>query len=271
MIDAVRGVLLNRKDVLLGYVFGSLASKGRSVHDIDVAVLLDSEEPKRRFDSLADLTVELSRAIGVREDRVDVIDINNAPLSLKYNIMKQGLRIVGNETFEHSLIEDLLVRYPDLHVDLRSWMRLDPDPRIDRPIIESRIAEFRRNTEYLRSKVLSQSLNDVLLNYEKTLAMERALRRGIEAVLDICRHLVSVHSLGLVESYGDYPKRLAENGMMPLGLAGKLTRLAGVRNILVHRYMAVKYEALYETVRDLVNDVYPEFVGWIRDIAEEVE
>lgn len=51
------------------------------------------------------------------------------------------------------------------------------------------------------------------------LALERALHRIAEAMLDICRHLVAVHSLGIVESYGEYSRRLAQAGKMPRGLA----------------------------------------------------
>jgi uncharacterized protein YutE (UPF0331/DUF86 family) len=44
---------------------------------------------------------------------------------------------------------------------------------------------------------------------------------------------VSVYSLGFVESYGEYPERLVNADKMPKGLARKVEKLAGLRNILL--------------------------------------
>jgi uncharacterized protein YutE (UPF0331/DUF86 family) len=122
------------------------------------------------------------------------------------------------------------------------------DPKLDKIVIISRIGEIRRNTEFIKSEILSKKIED--LNYKDILALERAMHKIIEAMLDICRHLVSVYSLGLAESYDEYPQKLAEANKMPKDLAEYITRLAGLRNILVNQYLEINNEIFYQTAKE---------------------
>jgi uncharacterized protein YutE (UPF0331/DUF86 family) len=131
-------------------------------------------------------------------------------------------------------------------------------------VIISRTEEIRRNTEFIKSEILSKKIED--LNYKDMLALERAMHKIIEAMLDICRHLVSVFSLGLAESYGEYPQKLAKANKMPRDLAEYLTRLVGLRNILEHRYLEIKNEILYQTVKETAEKIVSEFIEWIKTI-----
>ncbi|TDA42001.1 MAG: hypothetical protein DSO07_01640, partial [Thermoproteota archaeon] len=81
---------------------------------------------------------------------------------------------------------------------------------------------------------------------------------------DICRHLVSVYSLGLVERYGEYPRRLAEAKKMPKEIAEEIEKLAGLRNILVH--LKVRREMLYDAAKNTVNEIINRFIEWVKEI-----
>jgi uncharacterized protein YutE (UPF0331/DUF86 family) len=83
-------------------------------------------------------------------------------------------------------------------------------------------------------------------------------------MLDVCRHLVSVYSLGLAESYGEHPRRLAEAKKMPRGLAEDVAKLAGLRNILVHRYLKVRTDMLYNAAKETVEKTVDKFIEWIK-------
>jgi len=52
--------------------------------------------------------------------------------------------------------------------------------------------------------------------------------------------LVSVYSLGLVESYGEYPQKLAKANKMPKDLAKDVTKLSGLGNIISNRFKEIK-------------------------------
>ena len=75
---------------------------------------------------------------------------------------------------------------------------------------------------------------------------------AIEAMLDACRHIVSAKKLGIPEMYRDLVRMLKDNGILPIELAARMEEYVGLRNILVHRYMAIGHERLYEEAKILI-------------------
>jgi len=49
---------------------------------------------------------------------------------------------------------------------------------------------------------------------------------------------------------------------MPRDLAEDLAKHAGLRNILVHRYLEIKREILYETVEEIAG----KFIEWLKTV-----
>lgn len=268
IIGDLTNILSQDRDILLAYLFGSLASKGKSAHDIDIAILFDLKDSWARAVKTAELTVELAKMFNINEERINIVDLSEASLALKYAALSRGI-CLKSSPIEEELRKELLRDYPDFLFKVRREAILNSNPKPDIVLIETRVEELGRNITYLKKEVLSQPLNAVISDYKSLLAMERAIHRAIEAMLDICRHLVSVHDLGLVESYGDYPERLREARLMPEELSEGMRRLAGLRNILVHRYLAVKYELLYPTINELINKVYPGFMGWVETLIRD--
>jgi uncharacterized protein YutE (UPF0331/DUF86 family) len=68
----------------------------------------------------------------------------------------------------------------------------------------------------------------------------------IEAILDVCRHIVSTKGWGPVAAYIDFVKLMAERNVITRRLAEKLEKFVRWRNIIVHRYLEIDYEELYE-------------------------
>ena len=87
----LQSVAAAEPDVLAAYVFGSIA-RGTSgpLSDIDIAVLF--RDPTRREEVRGRLTDALSRRL--RSSRVDVIDLDRAPVNLRYHVLRDGRRIV---------------------------------------------------------------------------------------------------------------------------------------------------------------------------------
>jgi len=84
-------VLAGQEYVKLAYLFGSVAGgKSGKLSDVDIAVFLD-ESLKRRdmFNLQLKLISELTSIL--KTDRVDLVVMNDAPLLLKYNIIKHGV------------------------------------------------------------------------------------------------------------------------------------------------------------------------------------
>lgn len=72
---------------------------------------------------------------------------------------------------------------------------------------------------------------------------------------------------GLAESYGEYARKLAEEGRMPSSLAEDIARLDGLRNILVHRYLETSdVGKLYNTVKEVVDRIVVSFVDRVKNL-----
>jgi len=247
-------------DVEVAILFGSTARGHRYPHDIDIAIKFSSKKSLLDLTGLASL---IARELGVSEDFIDVVDLDEVkPLQL-LKILKDGIVLKGDLRKLRGLYEEAS-RGIDQLIEVKHWAILDPEPKVDKAIIASRVEEVRRNSEFIRNEILTKDVDE--LTYKDVLALERAVHRIAEAMLDICRHLVAVYSLGIVESYGEYPRRLAQAGKIPRELADELTRIAGLRNILVHKYLEINLNKLYEASREITVKIVPKFIEWIKSI-----
>jgi len=238
-------------------LFGSIARNKFSVHDIDIALKLNKED----LLETGYIITQIAKTLHISEDHIDILLLNQANPIILSKILKEGIIIKAKP----NVIEQLLQKAeqaPDAIMEIKHWATFDP--KLDIMVIISRIEEIRKNIEFIKSEILSKKIED--LNYKDTLALERAMHRIIEAMLDICRHLVSVYSLGLAESYGEYPQKLAKANKMPRELTEYITRLAGLRNILVHRYLEIKIEILYQTAKETTEKIVSKFIEWIKTI-----
>ena len=122
--EKVRELLNKQKHVKLAYLFGSVAEgKEGKLSDVDIAVFLDeSLSKKERFDLQLKLISGLTGIL--KTDRIDLIIMNDAPLLLKYNIIKHGKILKDSiETrvkVERRILSDYLDMkyYIDRHTDL---------------------------------------------------------------------------------------------------------------------------------------------------------
>ncbi|WP_096203812.1 type VII toxin-antitoxin system MntA family adenylyltransferase antitoxin [Candidatus Methanoperedens nitratireducens] len=87
----------SKDSVILAYLFGSTVrgDTGR-LSDVDIGVLLDEKLSKKdRFDLELILISEI--AILIKKNKIDLVVLNEAPLLLTYNIIKDGIILKSNE------------------------------------------------------------------------------------------------------------------------------------------------------------------------------
>jgi len=180
------------------------------------------------------------------------------------NILRDGIVIKADRAALELLMKKAQ-HIPDAKTELRMWGKVDPKP--DRAVLISRVEEIRKNTEFIKNEILIKKLEE--LDYKEILALERSMHRIIESMLDICRHLVSVYALGFVESYGEYAEKLAEANKMDKDLAEDIAKLAGLRNILVHRYTEIRKELLYNAARETTERIVNKFIEWVKKLELE--
>jgi len=103
---------------------------------------------------------------------------------------------------------------------------------------------------------------------------ESFLRRGLEALLDLGRHLLA-KGFGLaVTEYKEIAVTLIQVGVLDRDTGYLLRDLAGYRNRLVHFYDAVSDQELYDICAvqlDDVEKVLAALVKWIREHPEMID
>ncbi len=111
--NIIRNFFVKEKNVLCVYLFGSAATgKKNKFSDVDIAVLFDvnlsqEEHTQKRLSIMNNLSRILNRDI-------DVVVLNEASSFLKFQIIKNGLRIYERvDRTEHSFEARAIVEYFD--------------------------------------------------------------------------------------------------------------------------------------------------------------
>jgi predicted nucleotidyltransferase len=120
LVERLAQRLRGRPEVLDAYVFGSVARGESQPHsDVDVAVYVDaSDAAASRFDYAAELTADLSSAIG--HPRVDLVLLNQAPPLLYHRVLRDGVRVLARNLASTTRREgQALSRYCDYLPHLR--------------------------------------------------------------------------------------------------------------------------------------------------------
>lgn len=80
---------------------------------------------------------------------------------------------------------------------------------------------------------------------------ERNLQVAIQCLLDMGNHLIAALGLRRPEDYEETFIILSEEGVLPKKFALKIAPMAGLRNILIHEYLKVDLEKIYEHLQNL--------------------
>lgn len=103
---------------------------------------------------------------------------------------------------------------------------------------------------------------------------ESCLRRSLEALFDLGRHILAKgYGLGISE-YKEIASRLEDQGILPQRTAEILKVLAGYRNRLVHFYHEVSPDELYQISAHQLGDleaVRDAFRDWLKKHPEKVD
>jgi uncharacterized protein YutE (UPF0331/DUF86 family) len=111
------------------------------------------------------------------------------------------------------------------------------------------------------------SLEEFEADRRNPLAAESCLRRALEGILDLGRHLLSKAFADGVLEYKQVSKHLHERDVISERAAELLHEMAGYRNRLVHYYDEVTSRELYVICTDHLKDielVRDEILAWLR-------
>jgi uncharacterized protein YutE (UPF0331/DUF86 family) len=105
-------------------------------------------------------------------------------------------------------------------------------------------------------KLPTESLEDFAVDFRNPAAAESLLRRAIQALFDLLRHLLARrYGKGALE-YKELAQLAAEKGLIQdTRLAAVLKELGGFRNRLTHVYQDVTSEELYGILKNELGDL----------------
>ncbi|MGI9861722.1 DUF86 domain-containing protein [Moorella naiadis] len=106
-----------------------------------------------------------------------------------------------------------------------------------------------------RLQLLASLSREQFLQDEDTVDIaENRLRRALEALFDLGRHIVVKSGLAVPADYRTIIERLRDNDILPSDFAPQILGMAGYRNRLVHEYNKVTPAELYEILQNRLGD-----------------
>jgi len=133
-------------------------------------------------------------------------------------------------------------------------------------LIEDRLGFIVKSISKL--KKLSSLTDEDFLEDDRPAVAESYLRRSLEAIFDIGRHIIAKSAgKGLVE-YKEIAIALGQIEVITNQLAERLKLMAGYRNRLVHFYHEVTETELYLIVKNNISDI-ENFVKEIKKFIEK--
>lgn len=107
------------------------------------------------------------------------------------------------------------------------------------------------------------AIEDVKSDKSKEWALRYGFLETIQIIIDISCHLVSKYNLGNPQTYSECIELLEKSKYIDESLSFKILGMIGLRNILVHEYLSVQPEKLYELLNNIED--FKEFVGKVKD------
>ncbi|MFV2014821.1 MAG: DUF86 domain-containing protein [Candidatus Heimdallarchaeota archaeon] len=128
--------------------------------------------------------------------------------------------------------------------------------------------KLNQSKEYLLiiNKILEMEVSEFENNLEQKLVAERAFEIISQIILDVCTHIVAKQKLNTPLNYADCITKLVDEGILHQTHQLKFQNLVRMRNLIVHQYVKIDHEILFNALRSL-NDDYITFqksiLNWI--------
>lgn len=145
--------------------------------------------------------------------------------------------------------------------------------RVSAKVVTERAGWVRAMLAGLRNLPL-ESLEEFRRDPRNAAAAESYLRRALEALLDLGRHVLAKSFGRAVAEYKEVANALVEEGILS-GTEGDLLRqLAGYRNRMVHFYHEISFPELYSICSAQLSDVETvlrSLTDWVEKHPERVD
>ena len=121
------------------------------------------------------------------------------------------------------------------------------------PVLVAKAAIVERCVARAREELEASA--DFRTDFTRQDAATLNVQRACEAVLDMAFRLVRTRRLGAPTVSSEAFDLMTSAGLLPSELAGRLKRMVGFRNIVVHQYRTLSLEVLETVIRSGLDDL----------------
>lgn len=126
---------------------------------------------------------------------------------------------------------------------------------VDEAVMRRRLQALHGFLDGMRQRFSGMSLMAFVADENARLIAERLLHLACEACIDIANHVLASHGTEQAETYRQTFELLGKHGFVPPDLAASLQKMAVMRNILVHGYLAVDPAKVHDVVVHRLGDL----------------
>lgn len=125
---------------------------------------------------------------------------------------------------------------------------------VDREIIVSKISYVKQHLKRVKEAV-SVPRERFLTEYQRQDVVLFNLQVSIQACIDIGNHIFSGFDEGVPATFSEIFSALAEKKIINKGLAEKLIKMVGFRNLIVHGYDKIDLKRVYQIATKDIADI----------------
>jgi len=225
--------------IWLVYLFGSAVHAPEHAQDIDLAIL---PAPGFRFQAFY---AELSELLGT--DRLDLVELPQAPLWLREQIVRSGVCIYERMPGERMRWEAAVRMLLREGRPLSTW-KGGSVMGLNRAFLESALNELHKVASEL-AKYQAVKLPELETNLSPRWTVERGLLAGLTLVFQVADHILAERFGQKPETYEALLRELCSAGVISQALYASLRGSGGFRNGLVHEYVRIDLQHVLEALR----------------------
>ena len=145
--------------------------------------------------------------------------------------------------------------------------------KIRATVVAERISWIRKMIQSVQTLPMD-SYDEFVNDHRNVASAESYLRRGIEALLDLGRHILAKGFAVAVTEYKEIGDSLSKKGILSHEHGIIFRQIAGYRNRMVHFYHEISNEELYhlstQNLKD-IEDLLEALVRWLKDHPDKMD
>jgi len=116
---------------------------------------------------------------------------------------------------------------------------------------------------------LTATEEEIFVNQKKDIfSLRYLLIEAVEAMANICNHILTRVTGQVPKGYPDCFEKLSDAGIITNEYAVKLKKIAGLRNIIIHKYWQIDDRKVFKSTKENIGD-FEEFLRQINDFISK--